>query len=398
MSKQIRDSIPRVHKIVAHSRDQLIGIADGRDRFDDSRLLYSATAQRLAMKGEGRVIASRIPERDRNWAGARDVLAELMRWGALRPASLPSERRFLDRYRDARYELTDLGRHMADLARDDRAAFTDAITQAIIDCHPLVRSLLEVLADGTTIAYPFVNEGDVARGRRDGRKLPDWAAWATERIAGDASVAQTTAALKHGLDRLRGREGKPSDEELARVMSEELACAGFGARGLVVDHNTIKALLKWSRELLLWDSSRHVPAHPHGVVLWGCSDVTRGDDGAVHAARRGLAAHGHRVAQALVDAYRDLADADDSKLAAPFIAVHRVRAHVACQTGVTRALVDRVLSGLLDGEFPDIKAQTAVFVGATVQLPDSEPAFRHHGSRRLVMQVTSTHQGGTYGA
>ena len=78
--------------------------------------------------------------------------------------------------------------------------------------------------------------------------------------------------------------------------------------------------------------------------------------------------------QAIVAAYDELAAEDPSHMQTPFVAVHRVRAHAAHAAGVTRALVNRVLADLVDGAFPEIPVQAAVFVGSTTRLPDSEPA------------------------
>lgn len=386
-SPDIRDTIPRLHRVVDHARDQLIGLANGQDTFEQCRLRYLETQRRLVREGRGRITASRVSDDERNWAPTRDCLQELMRWGAVESARVPSERKFVDRYRDHRYDITDRGREMAAAARQSRAAFTDAVTASVIEAHPYFRRLLEVLDEGV-IAYPVVWEGDIARGRRDQRGVQDWALWGTERIAGDASTAATLHELSRGLQRFKNREDKPTNKELAEAMSDGFAVAGFAARGLAVDSTTIKALLRWGSELLVYDRSRYVPTYPQTTVLWGCSDLGTDADGRLIATRRGLSAYSHQVAMAIVDAYREQADVDESKMEAPFIAVHRVRAQVAAEIGVTRALVDRVLVDLVDGEFADVPASAAVYVGSTTQLPDSELPFRYRGGRRLVMQVT----------
>lgn len=388
-SPVIRDTIPRLHRVVDHARDQLIGLAQGQDTFEECRLRYLETQKRLEREGRGRLTASRVSDSERNWAPTRDCLQELMRWNAVESAQVPSERKFVERYREHRYTITDHGREMASLASDSRAAFTDALTASIIQAHPYFRRLLEAL-DGGFITYPVVYEGDVARGRRDGRGTKDWAEWGAERIAGDSSTDLALRELRRGLDRFRNREDKPTNKELAEAMTDGFAVAGFTARGLPIDSTTIKALLRWGSELLIYDQSRHVPGCPQTTVLWGCSDLGADTDGRMTATRRGRAAYGERVAAAIVAAYPELAEADASQMQTPFIPVHRVRAKVAAETGVTRMLVNGVLSDLVDGGFPSIPATAAVFSGSTTKLPDSEPPFRYHGGRRLVMQITPT--------
>lgn len=200
----VTDTIPRLHRIGDHARDQLIGLASSADNFEDCRERYLQTQQRLEREGCGRVTASRIGDAERNWAPTRDCLQELMRWGALEPARLPSERKFLDRYRDARYVLTTRGHEMVEAARTSRAAFTDAVSACLIEAHPYLRGLLDALQAGP-IVYPTVERGDVKRARAQQRTVTEWAAWGAEQIAGDASVKQTEHELKRALDRFRNR-------------------------------------------------------------------------------------------------------------------------------------------------------------------------------------------------
>jgi hypothetical protein len=387
----VKDTIPRLHHVVDHARDQLIGLAKGLNTFEACRLRYLETQRRLEREGRGRVTASRISDAERNWAPTRDCLQELMRWAAVQAAQLPSERKFLDRYREQSYQLTDRGRELADLASTSQAAFVDAVTAAIIEAHPYFRALLEALADGV-IAYPVVSEGEVIGGRRDGRKVADWAAWGAERIAGDSASPVVERELKKALNRFAHREEKPTAKELSEALSDGFAVAGFAARGLAFDSASIKAFRRWGSALLVYDQSRYVPELPHAAVMWGCSDLGTDESGRMVAIRRGRAEWGDGVAHAIVAAYDLLAAEDPSHMLTPFIPVHRVRAHAAHAVGVTRALVNRVLADLIDGEFPDVPVQAAVFVGSTIRLPDSEPPFRYRGGRRLVMQITPTNQ------
>jgi hypothetical protein len=384
-----RDSIPRLHRLVDHAKDQLLGLDAGMNTFEDCRQRYLETQQRLVLEGRGRITVSRISDDERNWSPTRDCLQELMRWGALDQGKLPSERKFVVNYRDERYSITPRGSEMAEAARRSRAEFTDAVTACVIEAHPYFSGLLTTLRDGP-IVCPLVSEGDVAAGRQQGRSLEDWVEWGNARIAGEPTIELTLRELKRGLARLRGRraDDKPSNKETSQALTEGFSMAGFAARGITMDHVTIKALLQWGSELLLFDQSRWVPAHPQAAVIWGCTDVELDAPAHTVATRRGLAEYGGRVARAIVEAYREQADADASKMDSPFIPVHRVRAQAAAGTGVTRALVDRVLVDLVDGNYPEVGAHAAVFVGSTTQLPNSEPPFRYRGARRLVLQIT----------
>ena len=131
-----RDTIPRLHRIVAHARDQLRGIADGDATFEACRVRYGDTQRRLAQEGQGRLTASPagVSGTERNWAPTRDCLSELMRLGAVTNKPLPSSRRFVDRYRGETYELTELGMNLAVLTSSG-SQFVDALSQRLIAAH-----------------------------------------------------------------------------------------------------------------------------------------------------------------------------------------------------------------------------------------------------------------------
>src|ERR1035441_2517187 len=146
-----RDTIPRLHRVVEHIRDQVVGIAAGSTTFEDARLRYGETQKRLERQGRGRVTASRISEHEKNWSPARDALAELMKIGALKNSRLPSSRQFVDAYRDASYELTDEGRGLAELARNGGAEFIDRVASLLIAAHPYLRRILVLLQENVAI-------------------------------------------------------------------------------------------------------------------------------------------------------------------------------------------------------------------------------------------------------
>lgn len=77
-------------------------------------------------------------------------------------------------------------------------------------------------------------------------------------------------------------------------------------------------------------------------------------------------------------------------IAAPYLTIHSVRAEAAFRCGVTRSLVDIVLSRLVDEQWPELGVSVLTHLG-TGALPDSErPPFRHHGRRRLEMTITDS--------
>jgi len=385
----VRDTIPRLHRIVDHPADQLVGLAAGDDSFEDCRVRYGETAERLQTEGRGRVTTSRLPDSERNWAPTRDLLQELIRWGAVEPAPLPSARAHLSAHQLRRYEITPKGRSLAVLAAEGGAPFTTAAADELIAAHPYFRALLEVLERGPLVA-PVPTETDVKQGRGG---PAGWAAWAAELMGGGARATMLERTVREHLVRrfgARGPDDRPRNKAIAEVLTDAFAVAGFDARGLHADGPTIRTLRRWGTELLLFDQSRYVREFPSANVMWSACHLLTDEDGTRHGRRRGREEYGERVAQALIDAYRD-EEGFGSGIAVP---VHRIRAQAAFSAGVMRVLVDRVLSDLIDGQYPHLGVQTLAFIGSC-ELPDSEPPFRHRDRIRLEVQMVPTGAGTT---
>ena len=382
-----RDTIPRLHRIVAHARDQLRGIAGGDATFEACRVRYGDTQRRLAQDGQGRSTAppTGVSARERNWSPTRDCLSELMRLGAVVNKPLPSSRSFVDRYRGETYELAEVGAELAELTSDG-VRFVDALSQRLIAAHPYLRALLLAL-EKDPIRCPNVSEGDVERARAGTR---GWAAWAAERIGGEISPDAVEKEIVTHLDRRFGNPPaeRPSNKALAETTNDALMVSAFAARDVRLDATTIKTLLRWGSELLLYDQSRYVPDYPDVNVIWLAADLSRGPDRDLLPARRGIAEHGDRVARTFPSAYWQQALTSTSSLAEPYLPVHQLRAQVAYECAVMRALCGLVLSRLADGDYPEVDAEVLLHIGTT-GLPSSEPAFRHHGRRRLEATMRS---------
>ena len=382
-----RDTIPRLHRIVPHARDQLRGIADGDATFEGCRVRYGNTQRRLAQEGRGRSTAppTGVRESERNWAPTRDCLSELMRWGAVVNKPLPSSRAFVDRYRGETYELTDLGMNLAKLTSDG-ARFVDVLSQRLIAAHSYLRSLLLAL-ERNSIRCPAISEGDVERGRAGTR---GWAVWAAKRIGGETSPDVVEKEIVAHLGRRFGTPPaeRPSNKALAETTNDAFMAAAFAACGVRLDATTIKTLLRWGSELLLYDQSRYIPAHPNTNVIWLAADLKRGPDGELLPSRRGIAEHGDRVARTFASAYREQALNSISSLAEPYLPIHQLRAQVAYKCKVMRVLCDLTLSKLADGDYTEVDVDVLLHIGTT-GLPSSEPAFRHRGRRRLEITMRS---------
>ncbi len=385
-----RDTIPRLHRIVAHTRDQLRGLANGDATFEDCRVRYGHTQRRLAQEGRGRSTAppAGVSERERNWAPTRDCLSELMRLDAVENKPLPSSKRLVNSYLGETYKLTDHGMYLAELTPDS-ARFVDELCQGLIAAHPYLQLLLRAL-EQNSVRCPTVSEGDLERCRRGTR---GWSEWAAERIGDGLLSEMVEKKITEHLGRRFGHPPteRPSNKALAETMNDALMVAAFAACNVHLDATTIKTLLRWGSELLLYDQSRYVPVYPDANVIWLAADLTRRPGGDLLPARRGIAEYGGRVAHTFRRAYWEQARKSGSSLAEPYLPIHRLRAQVAYECAVTRALGDMVLSRLADGDYPEVAVEVLLHVGMT-GLPASEPAFRHHGRRRLEVTMRNKPQ------
>src|SRR6266581_3807562 len=153
---EIKDTIPRLQQILPHMREQLVALREGAT-FEAARQRYSATVEKLALQGIGRRTASRVGDQDAYWAPTAEVLMEAIRLGFVDRQQVPSARRYVEAHRDRRYALTSRGREVAELARDDIAAFCDRLAEALYNTHSYFRALVSKL-ETAPIACPEVTE------------------------------------------------------------------------------------------------------------------------------------------------------------------------------------------------------------------------------------------------
>lgn len=352
--------------------------------FEQLRLRYIDTVDRLVIEGKGRRTVSRVGDRDAFWAPTTEVLTEAMRLGFVQRQPLPSARRYLDAYRDRQYSLTSEGAALADIAEVDGAAFYDAITEAVYGAHPYFRGLVDLLGVEPLLC-PEVSEGDVEEARRQRRRLSHWTEYALSRIGSAGSLSEEDAAsILSGAVSRRFKGEKPTGKALAETLNDAFATVALSARGLPIGATDLNILRQWGMQLRLLDQSRYVPGYSGSNLIWLAADLDRGQKPALR--RRGLTEYLMPAADAVLQAYRDYTAAADTSLAVPYAPIFSIRAAAAFRCGVTRTLIDMVIARLADGAVPDQTHRVLLHLGTTRQ-PASEPLFRRGGSRRYEITV-----------
>lgn len=382
-----RDTIPRLHQILPHMREQLLGFREGAT-FEKSRLRYSATVEKLALQGVGRRTASRVGDHDAYWAPTAEVLLEAIRLGFVEHQPVPSARRYVEAHRDRRYSLTALGREVAELAKDDLATFCDRLAAATYNAHPYFRALVSRLQT-EPIACPEVSESDVAAGDHTTQY---WAEYVAEKLRSHVSpgsdvssgtIKQTivsTVRRRFGID----PEAKPTRKALTQALNDAFSVAAFAAHGLEIGATDIDILRSWGSQLRVLDQTRYVPEFEGFNIIWLAADIEDGQP--VTIKRRDLQRYELQIAKEIVEAYRHQAEAAKTSLSAPYIPIFKVRAEVAFRCRVTRALVDLVIEQLSEGAITEISHRVLLHLGTTRQ-PVSEPLYRRGGNRRYELTI-----------
>jgi hypothetical protein len=392
---RVTDTIPRLHQLVPHMSDLLVRMSNEPRTFEDVRLRYGETVNRLAAAGLGRRTASRLSDADAYWGPTAELLQEAMRLGFLQRQPLPSSRRSLDSYRATEFKLTDRGHQAAGLAGSSPAEFTSWLAEAAISAHPYLRLFLLLLAEGPLVC-PEIREGQIESSGREGRDTRYWANWAADLINRGSEVpAITAAAVRIEMEQtVTKRFGlspnpRPTNKALSEAFNDAFAGASLRSRNLPMGPGNLRVLRAWGSQLLLFDESRYVPQYNPTNVVWLASDLVNQNGVVTGATRRGLGQYGPAVASALIDAYRRQAQARASDLIKmPYLPIHEVRAEAAFACRVTRALADLVLERLAAGEFSELNAQVWLHLTGG-EVPNSEPIYRRGNTRRFSMTVTN---------
>ena len=385
---EIRDKIPRLQQLVPHMRDQLSGLNKGAT-FEQCRLRYGVTVDRLVAQGLGRRTASRVGDKDRYWAPTRDVLDEAMRLGFVERQQLPSARKYVDVYRDREFRLTSLGYEAAEQAENDIAAFSDRLAVAVYSAHPYFQKFVHILEEGP-LTCPETTEGDIEESRHSGMGTEYWINHVTEQLKLDELSREQEILIRKVIISVvrnrfgRSRDKRPTNKEMSEALNDAFIEVAIELRGLNIGATALKVLKGWGSQLRLLDQSRYVPQYKRQNVIWLAADLDANGD--LQIQRRTYDRHEREVAEAVISAYRSQALVADSKLSSPYIPIYRVRAEAAFHCKVTRALVNLVLERLASGNIPELDVQIWLHLGTTRQ-PPSEPVYRRGGNRRYEMTL-----------
>lgn len=389
--QQDAHGIPRLRKL--GYLEAALGEVTKAATFD--RIRQSLISFAAAQKSEDEMVGS-PPIRDTFtfWSPTQEALSELMRLGFVEQAALPSERKYVDSYRDQTFRLTARGVHaaekLASATAAHRAEFLDVLSVALAEAHPGFANILAAIE-----AYPLcIPEYTIEKisnltQRGDG----------TVRLAEDAitrmtmhwpetapkpSIQDLAAHVSNALDRRfsKSRVSRPSQKDVLDTVDDAILAFTAKSRNIQLDAISFNICMSWARQLALLEESRYVEGWP-GRTVWATARIF--DHGI---SRQGFRQAGDQIVAALYRAFRRVADAMPDGMGSGFLPIHRVRAGAAFESRVNLRLVNMVLGQLLSG---DRNAPYTVQVsrGGGIKPPPSEPIFIDQGERFFELIITA---------
>lgn len=397
--------MPRLKHLVPHLTALLKTLGPNGATFEACRQRYALVARDLAAQGVGRITVSRVGDSDAYWAPTQELLEEGMRLGWVKKASTPSGRKYVPQYRDRIYRLTPAGLDAA-AKIDDPIGFANLVTDAVLDAHATMRSLLRLLREAPLVV-PEVDETLLDEASSQENPTRWLAEQAASRInAGPKGEVTTPERVYAEITHWRtkrfgtGASEPPDRKALVDMLDDALASIALKARGLPIGSIAFGVAAAWGSALRLIDQSRYVPQFDRANVIWlACNliEVEKDDGlgtssprkGLLRVARRGMETYGKLTARQLIEAYRR--QAGSSTMATPYLPLHVVRAEAAFSAGVTRVLADMAIEALAGQRWAEFGVEVFLHTGAGV-VPVSEPVYKRTGRRTAlsIAPVSST--------
>lgn len=390
MSKQGEGaSVPRLYKL-GYLEIALVQIAQGAsfERIRQALIGFAA-----AQKGDGQLMVPRTRDPHTFWSPTQESVAELMRLGLVKQATLPSERRYVEDYANATYELTSEGRQAAEKLKAgtprDRVDFLDLLGVALFEAHPGFAGLISEI-ERYPLCIPEYTIEKISRLADEGsgtsrlaedaiRRLTEhWPEGAPEPKGKDL-VARVAEALERRFPRTR--VAKPSQKDVLDTIDDAILTFAARSRDIRLDAISFNVCMSWASQLAILEESRYVDGWP-GRTVWATARI---DGRQIH--RANFNRGGNDVADALVTAFRTVADATSEAQASGYLPIFRVRAQAAFATRVNLRFVDKILERLLSGSLA-APYTVRVALGQGTRHPPSEPIFTHMGRRFFEISIT----------
>lgn len=374
-----RDNIPRVTHLVQFEAI-LDGLAEGLC-FDELRKRLRRVAIDLARVSGGHEPGGH-PDYQM-WNPTTDALADLMRWGWVGKAALPSSRDRVGAYRTVLYGLTGEGRQWTQNRNAGEAR--DALGRKLIEQHPYFRQYL-IRLNKAPLFIPELAESDI-----DSRATPETLDYlrvvkevfrrieaSPVRPIGSAVELQKQVSM---YVRRRFAHVQPKNRKaLLDALLDAVLAGVLEAEGLGADPASFVIINSWARELFLTGSSRYVNEAPGGWLHWSGADICV-DGSVLSYTRRGLNRTREAVVQMLGIAANEL-----KQPGTELVRIYPLRGTVAFRCGAVNEIVDRVIVELITNQ-NDSPYRLSLSAGALFTPPGSEWPLSFNGRKYHLITI-----------
>jgi hypothetical protein len=382
-------SVPRLYKL-SYLEVALRQIDEGAnfDRIRQTLIAHAAqnAAERMILRG------SRDPHTF--WSPTQESLAELMRLNFVRSETLPSERKYVDIYRNSTYELTPEGLQAAERLKrgdpHDRANFLDMLSIALAEAHPGFQYLLSAV-ERYPLCIPEYTLEKISRLTQEGSGTNALAEDAIARMTehwpegiGKPDAASMVSAITEALRRRFPPAGsrRPSQKDVLDTVDDAVLAFTARARNVRLDAISFNVCMSWASQLAVLEESRYVEDW-HGRTVWVTAQI-----GAHTIRRRGFKEASDAVVEGLGEGFKKVAKAVPEPRSSGSLPIYRVRAQAAFAARVNLRFVDMVLARILSGDIETPYENPVVALGSGLKPPPSEPVFTYQGRRFFEIVIT----------
>jgi hypothetical protein len=343
------DTIPRINDIEYF----FAGLQAFRSRectFDEIRRtllgLGMRTAQEeLGIARTGYTVSRRLRFTDAYtyWTNARDVLRELMTLGFVKPNTVPSRRKYVERHRDTCYEITDKGYTLREsMTQEDDSTFRDMFFQSFYYAHPYVRAFLKKLAE-REIHIPIYK---LQKGRRTTREITvndiisDSTRWLSQQENDGTHVTTYSDYLKQYLSTKIPQRTTVDNKTVLRIVNEGVRRCFLRTCGFDFDIITFDQLVRICTQFWVTNYAYNIPSID-GLVVYSTAEIL--DMGNKLDIKR------HRLS----DYVTDIVDEIRSQFSATgksFVPIHELRAAVCFRLRINDEVFDAVVTDIYKGK------------------------------------------------
>ncbi len=339
------DSIPRLQDI-NYLFETLRSISENKNFEEIRQILLNlarTTAQsRSGVPRTGYSRARRFLGSDEYtyWTNVRDGVRELIKLGFVQPATLPSKKEYLERFRTAQFKLTTKGKNLMQLSIEDDSLFRDNVFEALYTSHLYLRSFLAKVEEQELI-FPIFTLGKVTTELQDDSPsslkppiMEKYLKWFSRQKAGAIEMSLYMMPVKKKVEELVTGIKSINSKKLVSCLNEITQRQFLSAYGLEFDNVTFDQLTRLCCQFWVINYSYLVPSL-NGFVVYSTAKIEKTEP--LIKIKR------HRLSDYLNDILREI-PLQFNAIGKPFIPIYELRAAVCYKLKINDDLFDATIT------------------------------------------------------